>query len=256
MGIAICIQKAATTTNEAQELISIIQKSKIDKGENESSNNERTSKAIPSYKDWNDPVFIKALAEAGDATKLVNTVDRNGRTPLMWASYSHYNNPQETDKKDKNRIYYVDLLLKVPNIQAKAVDNDGWNALHWSAWSGLTEVTQRFIKEGFDINLPEKNGYTPLMLAAMRGNDAVVEALIKAGADINVKNYKGETAFVLAQKGNIAYQANFDLTKTHVEIKDPNHPESSKEVDLRGEKFKNTVAILQAKAADTTTPTK
>ena len=66
MGIAICIQKAATTTNEAQELISIIQKSKIDKGESESSNNERASKAIPSYKDWNDPVFIKALAEAGE----------------------------------------------------------------------------------------------------------------------------------------------------------------------------------------------
>lgn len=244
MGIAIGIQQIFSVTNNAQTLISSIQKSKLDNGQ--------------------DPVFLQVLDKAGDnAASLINTADFSGRTPLMWAAYAHYNNPELTYAKDKIRIYYVGELLSRPGINAKMRDHDGWTALHWSSWSGLPSITQKLIDSGLDVNLPEKNGYTPAMLAAMRGNDKAIAYLINAGADLNAHNKKGETPLDLAKREYKAYQANFDLTKTHVWV--PNNPGektaeegqedtsehapgTGKYVDVRGEAFRNTIQLLQQKA--------
>lgn len=246
MVLAISIQKIFSVTNDAQALISTIQKGKMENG--------------------TDTVFLQALdnsATNDSPTKLANTPDFSGRTPLMWASYTHYNNPMLTYAKDKVRHFYASNLLAVPGINAKAQDNDGWTALHWSSWSGLPTVTNLLIDTGLEINQPEKNGYTPAMLAAMRGNDKALSFLIKAGADLNLKNKDGKSALDLAKQSYAAYIANFDLTKTNVwipnDVKDPealvaqdddeeeHEPGSGRYVDVRGEAFLNTLRLLEDK---------
>ena len=65
MGIAIGIQKAFSVTNDAQALISTIQKGQLIDGK--------------------DPVFLQALGQNhnGEAAKLANTPDFSGRTPTI-----------------------------------------------------------------------------------------------------------------------------------------------------------------------------
>ena len=242
MGIAIGIQKAFSVTNDAQALISTNQKGQLIDGK--------------------DPVFLQALGQNhnGEAAKLANTPDFSGRTPLMWAAYTHYNNPELTYAKDKIRHYYTTELLAVSGLDAKARDNDGWTALHWASWSGLPSVTSQLIKAGLDINLAEKNGYTPAMLAAMRGNDKSIAFLIEAGADLNAKNKNGQSALDLARLAYTAYLANFDLTKTKVWVpdnpaNDADQTETSsstgKYVDIRGEAFRNTIRLIAQKTGQT-----
>lgn len=152
-----------------------------------------------------DEPFLKEIEEGiKENADFVNTRDANQRTPLMWAAYANFNDPEKAEETDINRIYYIDVLFeKHANIHA--TDEDGFNALHWAAWSGMRFTAYKLYERGIDINQPENNGYTPLMLAAMRGNDAVVDLLLKLGANPNAQNKDGLTAAQLANNAAIAY---------------------------------------------------
>lgn len=160
-------------------------------------------------KDGADDVFTKELSEglAKDAD-FVNIGDLTGRTPLMWAVYTHFNDPNKALEKDAARLFYVNALLHTPGIEPKRVDKDGFTALHWAAWSGLPRCSAKLIDDGgLDINAKDNSGYTPLMLAALRGNVEVVRLLLQKGADISLKNAKGETAVDLATNFESAYSS-------------------------------------------------
>ncbi|MBR1996955.1 MAG: ankyrin repeat domain-containing protein [Akkermansia sp.] len=130
-----------------------------------------------------DEPFLKEIKEGKEKdADFINTRDSNARTPLMWTAYANFNDPEKAEETDINRIYYLDeLFANGANIHA--VDVDGFNALHWAAWSGMRFISYKLVKKGVDINQPEYNGYTPLMLAAMRGNATVVDLLLKMGAN-------------------------------------------------------------------------
>lgn len=152
-----------------------------------------------------DEPFLKEIEEGiKENADFVNTRDANQRTPLMWAAYANFNDPEKAEETDISRIYYIDVLFqKHANIHA--VDEDGFNALHWAAWSGMRFTAYKLYEQGVDINQPENNGYTPLMLAAMRGNDSVVDLLLKLGANPNAQNKDGFTAAQLATNAATAY---------------------------------------------------
>ncbi len=153
-----------------------------------------------------DDIFLKEFAEGCKAHRdFVNTPDSTGRTPLMWAVYTNFNNPQLSLSKDADRAYYVQELLNAPGVNIHAKDQDGFTALHWAAWSGMPHSAAMLIKAGLDINGKEANGYTPLMLAAMRGDDAVVKMLLQLGADAAAVNADGKTAAQLADEKGAAY---------------------------------------------------
>ncbi len=153
-----------------------------------------------------DEPFLKELKEGKEKNAdFVNTRDANERTPLMWAAYANFNDPTKAEETDINRIYYIDALFE-NNANIHAVDEDGFSALHWAAWSGMRFTSYKLVKKGVDINQPENNGYTPLMLAAMRGNDAVVDLLLKMGANPSAQNADGLTAAQLAENAKVAYE--------------------------------------------------
>ncbi len=160
-------------------------------------------------KDGEDAVFLKELNEglAADAD-FVNTGDLTGRTPLMWAVYAHFNDPNKALEKDASRLFYVNALLDTPGIDPRKADNDGFTALHWAAWSGLPRCSAKLIDDGgLDINTADNSGYTPLMLAAIRGNKEVVRLLLQKGADVSLKNARGQTAADLATNFEEAYSS-------------------------------------------------
>jgi hypothetical protein len=153
-----------------------------------------------------DPIFLKEFEEGCTAhADFVNTPDSTGRTPLMWAVYTNFNNPQLSLAKDADRAYYVRALLDAPGINIHAKDQDGFTALHWAAWSGMPHSVAMLVKAGLDINEKEANGYTPLMLAAMRGDETVVKVLLQLGADTAAVNNDGKTAAQLADEKGAAY---------------------------------------------------
>lgn len=135
----------------------------------------------------------------------INTRDNTGRTPLMWTVYVNYNDPAEAQKKDLKRLFYLNALLETPGIRCNERDNDGFSALHWAAWSGLSACAERLVQAGFDINATENSGYTPLMLAAMRGNAETVQTLLRLGADPARMRHNGDTAATLAKSHAEAY---------------------------------------------------
>lgn len=135
----------------------------------------------------------------------INEADKEGRTPLMWAVYANYNDPDRAEEKDAQRALFVQKLLAVSGINPNLTDKDGFTALHWAAWSGLPYCTTLLVKAGLDINAKESAGYTPLMLAAMRGNDRVVKALLELGADASASIPERGTALDMAKQGGASY---------------------------------------------------
>lgn len=136
----------------------------------------------------------------------VNTPDGTGRTPLMWAVYTHTNDPAAAWREDARRVNYVETLMSTPGINLNAKDQDGFTAMHWAAWSGMPQCTFLLTQGGMDVDSQENNGYTPLMLAALRGNAAAVKLLLILGADPAKTNKDGKTALQLAEAKSAAYE--------------------------------------------------
>ena len=132
--------------------------------------------------DGKDDIFLKEFAEGCKKhADFVNTPDSTGRTPLMWAVYTNFNNPELSLAKDADRAYYVQELLNAPGVNIHAKDQDGFTALHWAAWSGMPHS------------------------AAMRGDDTVVKMLLQLGTDTAATNKDGKTAAQLADEKGQAY---------------------------------------------------
>ena len=70
-----------------------------------------------------------------------------------------------------------------------------------AAKSGQTDVVERTLGEGADIEARDESGETPLTAAALAGQVEVVTLLIERGADIGGRSKKGFTAFHAAAFG-------------------------------------------------------
>ena len=79
-------------------------------------------------------------------------------------------------------------------------DSAGWSGLHYVAYFGLNEISERLLAMGQgDINQGGRRGRTPLHLAAGRGNEGVVKTLLTC-ADVNpiARNFHKETPLHVA----------------------------------------------------------
>ena len=80
-------------------------------------------------------------------------------------------------------------------------DRGGWTALHIAAWFNRTDVIERLVDKGADVNRQNRRREeTPLQLAAHYNKTEAVRLLLHNGADINLKNYFNETPLDVADK--------------------------------------------------------
>ena len=135
--------------------------------------------------------------------------DHYGRTPLLWAAYVNYSSPARTAEEDRKRAPIVRLLLD-HKVQIGTRDNDGWTALMWASWSGLTQVTGILLEHGADASVADRQGNTALALAAQRGNVDIVRLLLTKGADKAAVTRTHKTALDLAKLGMEQYPAKKD----------------------------------------------
>ncbi len=131
-----------------------------------------------------DEKFLESLEKFEEKIPgFINLKDDNGRTLMMWTVYTNFNSPIKSAAKDVARSYYVKTILQQPGYVLNEVDNDGFTALHWAAWSGLPYSTALLIEAGADVLHYDAEHYpntpTPLELAAMRGNDSVVLIMLQ-----------------------------------------------------------------------------
>ena len=134
----------------------------------------------------NDLAKAKELIEQGAD---VNTRDKNGWTPLMYAA--SYARPAP-------EILQV-LLAKGADVNAK--DNAGDTTLSIAIVrhnTGLMDIVRFLLEKGADVNASNKQGLTALMIAAAGHKGEAVQALLAKGADVNAKDDDDSTALILS----------------------------------------------------------
>src|SRR4051812_14436500 len=82
-----------------------------------------------------------------------------------------------------NRAAAVKLIDQRVDVRTPAAD--GTTALHWAAHNGDTDLVDRLIKAGANVNAKNEFGSTPIVEAALSNSTAVMDSLLKAGADAN-----------------------------------------------------------------------
>jgi len=160
-----------------------------------------------------EAVKLGDLARARDLLSkgaAVDTADRRGLTPLMWASAS-------------GQLELVrQLLERGASVNRRA--NDGTTALMLASANGLTEIVRALLVRGANVaalrgtinarQLALERGHTAvvtlleqaqvlgdrLLKAASEGHDAVVRQLLTAGAPVNVTDQQGATPLMIAAR--------------------------------------------------------
>lgn len=132
--------------------------------------------------------------------------DDFGRTPLMMTAYANISSAERLQKTDAERAPFADLFIK-SGADVNATDKDGWNALMWASWSGMTTVAAKLEEAGTQVGQADRQGNTALMLAAMRGNADIVQSLLAKKADAAAAAKNGKKAADLAAEGLKQYPA-------------------------------------------------
>ena len=68
------------------------------------------------------------------------------------------------------------------------MDFDGWTPLLWAVMGGHKAIVQLLFEKGVDINSKDNDGRTPLLWATGSGQEAIVQLLLEKGANINSKD--------------------------------------------------------------------
>lgn len=78
------------------------------------------------------------------------------------------------------------------------INLSGWSLnnslLNMSIISDKIDIAEFLVRNGADVNLPNKMGKTALILAAERGYDLLVSLILEFGGLINLQDKEGETA--------------------------------------------------------------
>jgi ankyrin repeat protein len=128
----------------------------------------------------------------------VRAVDRNGRTPLHWAS-SHGN----------------ELAMRVMvelGVEIDRQDNDGWTALINVSFASSPSVSNNqrsnlrlLLALGADVNLVANDGRTACVIAALYDMDVAFCVLVAAGGDLDQPTKEGDTSRMIAARNNVAF---------------------------------------------------
>jgi len=119
----------------------------------------------------------------------IDTLDRIGLTPLMWAIKEYKN----TNSEDMIRY----LINRGADVN---LENHGYSVLSTAAREGFINPIQLIIEAGGEIN-PTDVGATPLLAAILSNNPDAVELLLRSGADPNLRNKRALHPLFLTTMG-------------------------------------------------------
>ena len=81
---------------------------------------------------------------------------------------------------EMNRRNSAKFLIKYPETDVNAQDNDNTTALHQCSSYGYLEICTLLIEHGAILDLKNKNGQTPLEIAAEQKHSEIINLLEKA----------------------------------------------------------------------------
>ncbi|XP_062411572.1 DNA-binding protein RFXANK [Sardina pilchardus] len=141
-----------------------------------------------------DNLSIHQLAAQGDIPQvnihlakdgaLLNTTDRRGYTPLMWAAAF-------------GEIDMVKSLLE-KGADPKVLARERESALTLASSRGYADIVTLLLKKGVDIDSYDWNGGTPLLYAVRGNHVGCVVALLAGGADLTFEADSGYNPMDLA----------------------------------------------------------
>lgn len=162
---------------------------------------------------------VEEIANAIDNGAKVNQVNKQGATPLMYAS-AYNTNPRVIlllhkvgaalnyrDNDGETALFYAVInngnpyiveILSFLGININIINKDGDNALIPAIKKEREDVVRILLNSGINVNIVNKNGWTALMYAVRENNDDILEMLLRAGANIDKKNSDGQTVLMLA----------------------------------------------------------
>jgi uncharacterized protein len=93
----------------------------------------------------------------------------------------------------------TDLCQKIID-RGGDVNKPGWAPLHYAATNGHLDVMNLLLENHAYIDASSPNGSTPLMMASLYGSPSSVKLLLEAGADPLITNELGLNAIDFAQR--------------------------------------------------------
>ncbi len=121
---------------------------------------------------YDKPETLQLLITAGAD---VNKADKDGKTPLYWAT-------------SKGHTECVKLLLAAPGIDVNKASKKGYTPLYWAARDGHTEIVKLLLAApGIDIS-----NWNALSIAVLKNDCNTIKQLLQSGADVNKADMKGE----------------------------------------------------------------
>jgi ankyrin repeat protein len=164
---------------------------------------------------------VEQVQQLLDAKADPNKADKEGKTPLWWATHNSNKdivrmllnakaNPDVSSKDGITPLFQAVLSKNKDIIQillaAKADPNiahkDGRTPLWLAAGDGYKEIVQMLLAVKADPNRADKYGRTPLRMAAKDGHKEIVQMLLIAGANPTMK-YSGLTPVDVAKTPEI-----------------------------------------------------
>jgi len=122
----------------------------------------------------------------------VDSVDRYGRTPLVYAVWNGH-------------VAVIKRLLKA-GARINVADDIGGTALSYAVCSGHNDVLTLLFEKGIEAGSEDETRIVLLVSAAEKGHEAVVKLLLEAGKiDLELKDGNGRTPLSCAVKrGSVA----------------------------------------------------
>ncbi|XP_046360028.2 uncharacterized protein LOC124137670 isoform X2 [Haliotis rufescens] len=132
---------------------------------------------------------LKVLLNRKPGNNVINSIDVNGRTPVMVAA--------QTGSEG-----CFQLLLTLSNLNVK--DKHSYGIIHLACIGGNKAIVQHVLSPS-NINSRGRHGWTPVMAAAVSGHQSVFDLLVSNQADLTLVSTSGDSLLHLAcQGGNTA----------------------------------------------------
>jgi len=132
--------------------------------------------------------IVELLVERGVN---INLKDEYNRTPLYIASNNNF----------------PDIFLYLAKLGCDLITPiESMSYIHWASLKGYFQIVEFLIKQGFNIDLLNKDGDSPLHLAVQYSRINVVKCLVIYKANINQRNSYEETPLhIAADKGMLSF---------------------------------------------------